>query len=95
MNYGDLLVATADPCAAIFQYSNSLITYNNSLLWPTATRAADLCLTATAATPTETETPTLGTPTETPTPTLGGPSPTNTETPTATSTETPTETTTG
>jgi tetratricopeptide (TPR) repeat protein len=97
MNYGDLLVATADPCAAILQYSNSLITYNNSVLWPTATRAADLCLTATASTPTQTETPTLETPTETPTPTLGGPTATDTETPTPTetSTETPTETTTG
>jgi tetratricopeptide (TPR) repeat protein len=87
MGYGDLLVATADPCGAIVQYGNSLLTYNNSVLWPTATRASDLCLTATAATPTMTETATLGTPTETASPTPGGPA---TDTPTAT--ETPTET---
>jgi hypothetical protein len=92
MRYGDLLV-TEDPCGAILQYSNSLITYNNQALWPTATRASDLCLTATASTPTETPTPTVGTPTEgaTPTwtPTLAGPS-TDTPTPTETATETPT-----
>jgi tetratricopeptide (TPR) repeat protein len=99
MRYGDLLVATADPCGAVVQYSESLITYNNESLWPTATRAYNLCLTATASTPTETATPTPGTatPSYTPTlgasptntPTLGGP-PTNTPTPSQTPTETPT-----
>jgi hypothetical protein len=92
MRYGDLLV-TDDPCGAILQYSNSLVTYNNQALWPTATRASDLCLTATASTPTETPTATVGTPTEgaspTPTPTLAGPA-TDTPTPTETATETPT-----
>ncbi|MCJ7706091.1 MAG: hypothetical protein MUO38_00600, partial [Anaerolineales bacterium] len=55
MRYGDLLV-TADPCAAIVQYDASLRTWYNAALDPTATEAANLCLTATASTPTPTPT---------------------------------------
>jgi len=87
MRYGDLLV-TADPCGAVVQYSESLFTYNNDLLWPTATRAFDLCLTATAATPTETSTATFGTPTASYTPTIGG-APSETPSPTAPASDTP------
>ncbi len=89
MRYGDLLVATADPCSAVAQYYQSLVTYNNSVLWATATRAFDLCLTATASTPTESATPTFGTPSPSFTPTLGGPA-TDTPSPTPTPSETPT-----
>jgi hypothetical protein len=65
-NYGDLLVATQDSCNALLPYEQSLITLYNGTLVATATEAANLCLTATAGTPTET--PTIeGTETETPT----------------------------
>ncbi len=85
MHYGDILLATGDPCGASAQYLNSLLTYGNAALEPTATWAGDLCLTATAGTPT---------PTATATPTLGTPLPgdTPTETPTPAETPTPTET---
>lgn len=96
MRFGDLLVATADPCGAVVQYQASLNIYLNSLLFPTATRAANACLTATAATPTETptlETPaaTIGTPTDTPTTPPPEETPA-TSTPTLTATETLTPT---
>lgn len=95
MEYGHLLLATGDPCGAAYQYDQSLLTYSNSALEPTSVYAANLCLTATAGTPTPTatETPTL-TPSPTLTDTPGGDTPTPTETPTLTTTptETPTET---
>jgi len=96
-SYGDILVATEDPCGALFLYDQSLITLYDADLAVTATEAANLCMTATAATPTET--PTFeGTVTETLTITpTGDASPTSTLTPSitpspdaATSTATPT-----
>ena len=96
-NYADLLVATEDPCGALLLYDQSLITLYDADLAVTATEVANLCMTATAATPTET--PTYeGTETATPTVTPeGGPSPTSTLTPTFTPspqgvTDTPTPT---
>jgi hypothetical protein len=74
-SFADELVATEDPCNALMPYEQSLITLYDENLAVTATEAANLCLTATAATPTETptETPTLeGTTTETPTATATG-----------------------
>jgi hypothetical protein len=98
--YGDLLVATEDPCGAIVVYEQSLLTLGDAQLEPTATEAAILCLTATAPTPTET--PTLEgsetvTPTHTQTSSGGGPTATPTRTstpspPTATATLAPTAT---
>jgi tetratricopeptide (TPR) repeat protein len=83
-SYGDLLVATADPCGALLPYEQSLITLYNGELASTATKAAEMCMTATAVTPTGT--PTLeGTETETPTATLTS-DVVSTFTPTATST---------
>ncbi len=105
MEYGHLLLATGDPCGAVEQYDASLKTMRNTSLEPTATYAANRCLTATAGTPTSTptQTPTPTglatdtsvpgpTNTETPTPPgmTGTPTPTHTETPTPTRTETPT-----
>jgi hypothetical protein len=80
-SYGDNLLATEDPCGALLLYEQSLITMYDPVLEGTATEVANLCLTATAATPTET--PTLeGTVTETATITPdGGVSPTATLTP--------------
>jgi hypothetical protein len=92
-SYGDLLVATEDPCGAILLYDQSLITLYDPDLAVTATEVTNLCLTATAATPTET--PTFeGTLTETATVTPdGNGSPTNTPTPSFTpSPEPPTDT---
>jgi len=95
LEYGHLLLATGDPCGAAIQYDQSLRTFSNDALEPTAEFAANSCLTATAGTPTptqtETPTPTLfvlisDTPTPTETPTLGADSPTPTETPTETPT---------
>jgi tetratricopeptide (TPR) repeat protein len=83
-NYADLLVATEDSCGALQLYDQSLITLYDADLAVTATEAAHLCMTATAATPTET--PTYEG-TETATPTLtpeAGSSPTSTLTPTFT-----------
>jgi tetratricopeptide (TPR) repeat protein len=79
--YGDILLATEDPCGAIVTYDESLLTFFNDELVPTATEAAVLCMTATAPTPTETPTPE-----ETITLTPDG---TITQTPTETSTPTP------
>ncbi len=99
--YGHLLLATGDPCDASYQYDQSLRTFDNSALEPTADYAANSCLTATAGTPTPTTTttptPTLfvlitDTPSPTATDTPGGDTPTPTETATMTPTETPTET---
>jgi len=87
--YGDNLVATEDPCGAVVTYDESLITFFNEELIPTATEAAVLCMTATAPTPTETPTQELTLTlapdiTETPTPPDS-----DTPTPTATVTVTP------
>jgi tetratricopeptide (TPR) repeat protein len=79
--YGDNLVATEDPCGAVVPYDESLLTFFNDDLVPTATEAAVLCMTATAPTPTETPTP-EETITLTPDVTI-------TQTPTETSTPTP------
>jgi hypothetical protein len=101
--YADLLFEKEDdPCAAVDQYEASLNTYADAAREPTATEAAEVCMTATAPRPTATptitleatlfvtETPTLPGPSDTP----SGPSPTPTETftPSPTFTETPTET---
>lgn len=92
-NYGDLLLATQDVCGAVAQYQASLNLAANPTLYPTATYAAERCLTATAppltgtptpsTTPTATETPSLPPATGTPTPTLI-PLPSDTPTPTPT-----------
>lgn len=86
--YADLLFKEADPCGAVVQYDASLFTLDRQDGPPTATEAFNVCLTATAVTPTPS--PTVS-PTATPTGTPG-PSPTPTETPTAAPTEVPTET---
>lgn len=78
-SYGDLLYSLDDPCGAKEQYQQSLNTWDNPDYYPTATKAANACLTATAPAPppppqiTETpdETPS-GEKTETPTPTPEG-----------------------
>lgn len=86
MHYGDLLMGTPDPCAAIVQYQASLNTFANPALEPTAAHAASACQTATAQPPTPT-------PSETPTPTLEGAGETPTGPPAEpTATPTPTET---
>jgi len=101
--YADLLFEKEeDPCAAVDQYAASLNTYEDSAREPTATEAAEACMTATAPRPTATptitleatlfisETPTIPGPSETP----SGPTatPTETFTPSPTFTETPTVT---
>jgi tetratricopeptide (TPR) repeat protein len=95
--YGDNLVATEDSCGALVPYDQSLLTFFNEELVPTATEAAVLCMTATAPTPTPTETPTLeGTITLTPDGTItltpdgtGTPPPPVTDTPSLTPSMTP------
>jgi tetratricopeptide (TPR) repeat protein len=77
--YGDQLMTEKDPCAAQLQYEQSLLAWENSELFPTATKAAEACLTATAPappppvppeeTPATEETPVDGEPTSTPSPT--------------------------
>jgi hypothetical protein len=68
--YGDQLVAAKDPCAAQVQYDQSLLSWADATLVPTATQAAELCAKATRPPPQATPTPTLqGIPTETPPPT--------------------------
>jgi hypothetical protein len=58
--YGDLLINAEDPCAAQEYYNGSLNAVPNSTLEPTATKAAEACLTATAPPPVPpTPTPTL------------------------------------
>ncbi|MEW6568379.1 MAG: hypothetical protein AB1449_09495 [Chloroflexota bacterium] len=83
LNYGNLLLATQDVCGAMAQYQASLNLLANSTLDPTATIAAERCLTATAVPPTLTSTPTL-------TPTLIGPTPSDTPTAPLVPTDTPT-----
>lgn len=75
-SYGDLLYTLEDPCGAREQYQQSLNTWDNPEHYPTATKAAHACETATAPPPVPptqvSETP-EGTPSEepsaTPTPT--------------------------
>jgi hypothetical protein len=100
--YGRLLMADKEYCAASIQYQNSLDTFADGQLEPTADYAYESCLTATAtpptATPTGSLTPGTGTP-ATATATLGATDTpggaTATLTPTATQTPTPTATETG
>ncbi len=75
--YGDQLMNEKDPCAAKLQYEQSLLAWENSEIFPTATKAANACLTATAPaplpppteeTPISDETPTDEEPSSTPTP---------------------------
>jgi tetratricopeptide (TPR) repeat protein len=103
--YGNKLMEAEDPCGAITQYDASLRTREDDGKAPTATEAADICLTATAPAPTPTPSPTFDlTTTVTPSATVAGPTltptltstigpsftPTETATPTATPTHTPT-----
>lgn len=77
--YGDQLYAGDDPCGAEAQYQQSMLAWENPELLPTATTAAQICLTATAPaplppppveeTPTTEGTPPDMDPTETPLPT--------------------------
>lgn len=93
LNYGDLLLATQDVCGAQMQYQASLNLAPNPTLHPTATYAAQRCLTATALPPTPTPTPSTGTPTPTDTPVdTPTPSPTPSDTPTPTEVPSPTPT---
>jgi hypothetical protein len=66
-SYGDLLYSLNDPCGASEQYHQSLNTWDNPEYYPTATKAARSCQTATAPAPPppplETATPD-GTPSE-------------------------------
>jgi tetratricopeptide (TPR) repeat protein len=75
--YGDQLILENDPCGAVEQYEQSLLAWENPELFPTATKAAKACLTATAPAPkppppseeptAAEETPQNGDPTATPT----------------------------
>jgi tetratricopeptide (TPR) repeat protein len=97
--YGHLLLEDEDFCQAVINYEQFFAYSGDNAFAPTATDVSNLCLTATAPTPTVTETytPTLGSPTVTFTssPTLIN-SATSTATGAATSTDTltptPTET---
>ena len=75
-NYADELVKKGDPCAAQAHFQQSLLIEDDPELAPTATEAANLCLTATAF-PTSEPTDITPTPGASPTP-----EPTATETPT-------------
>ena len=95
--YGNQLMKAEDPCAAILQYDASLRTREDDGKAPTATEASNICMTATAPTPTPTPSPTIDlTTTVTPSATIAGPTLTPTLTPTigpsATPSETPTPT---
>lgn len=96
--YGHLLMDDELYCEAAEQYDASLTTRDQEELHPTATFARESCLTATAGTPTPSQSGTPGTVTPTftlsATLTQGGPIETDTPTPTATVTlsETPTTT---
>jgi len=103
--YGNKLMEAEDPCGAVLQYDASLRTREDSSKAPTATEAADICMTATAPAPSPSPSPTFDlTTTVTPSATLSGstatptltltpgPSFTPTETPTPTLTPTPTPT---
>jgi len=88
--FADQLVTTSDPCGALPLYEQCLQYQSDANLIMTATEVGNLCLTATAATPTMT--PTLGgTLTETPTVTTTIDSSTATFTPTFTDTPSPQE----
>lgn len=76
--YGDQLITEKDPCGAQEQYSQSLLAWENPELAPTATKAANACLTATAFVPPPPPPGESTTPTETP---LGGETPTPSATP--------------
>jgi hypothetical protein len=89
--YADQLFKDEDPCAAVPQYEASLLTLEDAGKAPTATEAFDVCLTATAQSPTPTATLDLTT-TATPTGTLTGPTFTPTVTPTGAPPATPTPT---
>lgn len=81
--YGDDLILGDDPCGALIPYEQSLMTFYDEMLVPTATQASVLCMTATAP---PTETPTLEvTETLTPEPGLTETTPSPTATPSATS----------
>lgn len=78
-SYGDLLYSLDDPCAAQEQYHQSLNIWDEPEHYPTATKAANACMTATAPAPPpppeESETPDVtptGGATSTPTPTQAG-----------------------
>jgi tetratricopeptide (TPR) repeat protein len=86
--FADQLIATNDPCGALPLYDQSIQYKSDANLIMTATQAANLCLTATATTPTMT--PTLEeTLTETPTVTSTSDLTTGTYTPTFTATPSP------
>ncbi|NIM92566.1 MAG: hypothetical protein GTO18_02475 [Anaerolineales bacterium] len=91
--YGDNLIEEEDFCAASIAYVQSIVTWHDPDLEPTATEAAILCMTATAPPPTPTPTiegTVTGTVTPmTPTPTETGGAPVDTPTPTATETLAP------
>jgi len=94
-NYAAVFLEEEDWCSASYWYDQSLRTYQNNDIVPTATIAAEQCLTATAPTVTSTltETPTgTADPGETPEPTSTADVPSATSTVGATSTETPTAT---
>jgi hypothetical protein len=80
--YADELILGEDPCGAMLPYEQSLITFYNEMLIPTATQASVLCMTATAP-PTETPTPEI-TETLTPDPSFTETTPDPTELPTDT-----------
>jgi len=96
--YGDLLIATHDPCGAAAQYEAALAAWNLPNLDPTQVSAYRACQTATtlpatvtASATADTATPTATlpiAPTETPSPTSGIPA--NTSTPTPSPTVSPT-----
>lgn len=98
-NHAEEFLEEKDWCSAVYWYDESLQTYQNNDIVPTATRVARQCLTATAPTVTPTQTITM-TPTSTfiaaatatSTSTSSGPAPTATEGgPTATATMTHTQ----
>lgn len=99
--YGDLLIASADPCAASGQYDAALRSWNLPNLEPTAVSASRACQTATTLPPTATASSTAltstpsatlsGGPTWTASPTFSGP----TVTPAASFTPTPSPTSSG
>jgi tetratricopeptide (TPR) repeat protein len=95
--YGNKLMEAEDSCGAVVQYDASLRTREDSNKAPTATEAADICLTATAPAPSPSPSPTIDlTITATSSATVSGPTPTPTLTgtsgPSLTPTQTPTPT---
>ncbi|KPK92267.1 MAG: hypothetical protein AMJ88_11440 [Anaerolineae bacterium SM23_ 63] len=102
--YGHLLLEEEAYCRAVLQYEQFFIHLEDQAFAPTATKVAEACLTATAPTPTPTETTTPGTetpdgsftptssPTVTPSPTVSATSTSTAGGPTFTPTSTPTPT---